>query len=73
MLLAVVVSIYFIKDELSMSWGDLTNNVISDSKSKIFNFSGKQEKTTKETLANLTGVHVHSLLNEWIWRTQQRT
>lgn len=38
MLLAVVISILFIKDELSWSWGELTSNLFSDSRSTIFNW-----------------------------------
>lgn len=38
MLIAVVVSIVFIKDELSWTWTELTNNVLTDTRSTIFNW-----------------------------------
>ncbi|MFK7952608.1 MAG: sodium:solute symporter [Ekhidna sp.] len=38
MLVAVVVSILFIKDELSWTWVELSNNVFEDSRSTIFNW-----------------------------------
>ncbi len=38
MLTAVVVSIYFIKDELSWTWVELKNNLIADSRTNIFNW-----------------------------------
>lgn len=38
MLIAVVVSILFIKDELSWTWVELSSNVFSDSRSTIFNW-----------------------------------
>lgn len=38
MLVAVVVSIFFIKDELSWSWTELTANVFQDQRSTIFNW-----------------------------------
>lgn len=38
MLVAVVVSIYFIKDELSWSWSELTSNLFQDERSTIFNW-----------------------------------
>lgn len=38
MLIAVVVSILFIKDELSWTWTELSTNVFSDSRSTIFNW-----------------------------------
>ena len=41
MLLAVVVSIFFIKNELSWTWTELTSNVFQDSRSTIFNWDWK--------------------------------
>ncbi|MEM7296854.1 MAG: sodium:solute symporter [Bacteroidota bacterium] len=38
MLIAVVVSIFFIKDELSWSWGELSTNLFNDQRSTIFNW-----------------------------------
>lgn len=38
MLIAVVVSILFIKDELSWSWTELTSNLFQDERSTIFNW-----------------------------------
>lgn len=38
MLAAVVISIWFIKDELNFGWGELVNSVTNDSRSTIFNW-----------------------------------
>lgn len=38
MLIAVIVSILFIKDELSWSWSELTTNLFNDQRSTIFNW-----------------------------------
>ncbi|MFT7018867.1 MAG: Na+/proline symporter, partial [Cyclobacteriaceae bacterium] len=38
MLLSVVVSIYFIKDELAWSWMDVSKNVLDDARSQVFNW-----------------------------------
>ncbi|MCP4459969.1 MAG: sodium:solute symporter [Cytophagales bacterium] len=38
MLIAVVVSIWFIKDQLNWSWGELTNSLTNDSRTAIFNW-----------------------------------
>jgi Na+/proline symporter len=38
MLLSVVVSIYFIKDELAWSWVDVSKNVLDDARSQVFNW-----------------------------------
>lgn len=44
MLLAVVVSILFIKDELSWSWTELTSNIFEDSRSDIFNWDWESDR-----------------------------
>ena len=38
MLIAVVVSIWFIKDELNWGWGEMIQSIASDSRSRIFNW-----------------------------------
>jgi len=38
MLIAVVVSIWFIKDQLDWSWAELTNSLTNDSRTTIFNW-----------------------------------
>ena len=44
MLLAVVVSILFIKDELSWSWSELTSQVFQDDRSAIFNWDWQSSR-----------------------------
>jgi len=44
MIIAVLVTIYFIKDSLDYSWGELTSNVWSDSKSQIFNWDWQHNR-----------------------------
>jgi Na+/proline symporter len=39
MLLAVIICIYLIKDELSLTWTQLTSNILNDERSTIFNWS----------------------------------
>lgn len=44
MLIAVVVSILFIKDELSWTWTELTSSLLEDSRSSIFNWEWQDKK-----------------------------
>ncbi|HCX24310.1 MAG: sodium:solute symporter [Flammeovirgaceae bacterium] len=44
MLAAVVISIFFIKDELNWSWNELTTNVTSDSRFTLFNWDWQSGK-----------------------------
>jgi Na+/proline symporter len=41
MLIAVVICIWFIKDELNWSWNELTTNLFSDKRTTIFNWEWK--------------------------------
>jgi len=44
MLIAVVVSILFIKDALNWSWSELTSNLFNDSRSTVFNWDWQSGK-----------------------------
>lgn len=44
MLIAVVASILFIKDELSWSWTELTSNIFQDDRSTIFNWEWQSSR-----------------------------
>lgn len=44
MLIAVIISIIFIKDELSWSWSELTSNLFQDDRSTIFNWEWQSSK-----------------------------